>query len=193
MNRWPATSLTVVATTTDDFLPPIGQPATRALAAIGITRLDQLRQHRAADLLALHGVGPKAIRILEAALAERGWTFLTSAQALPADVQAYIDAVPTSHRAQFDRLHEIIMDELPTAEVVISYQMPLYKVGRRHVGLNAGRPTGVTLTTTSPDHVEPFRRRYPQYPTNKTSIPFRLDDELPEDGIREVIRRATQR
>lgn len=192
MSRARATSLTVVATTSDDSLPPIGQPATRALGAIGITRLDQLRQHRAADLLALHGVGPKAIRILDAALAERGWTFLTSAQALPADVQAYIDAVPPSHRAQFDRLHEIIMDELPTAEVVISYQMPLYKVGRRHVGLNAGRPTGVTLTTTSPDHVEPFRRRYPQHPTNKASIPFRLGDELPEDAIREVIRRATQ-
>jgi hypothetical protein len=29
-------------------------------------------------------------------------------------------------------------------------------------------------------------------PTNKTSIPFKLGDELPEDGIREVIRRATR-
>jgi hypothetical protein len=181
-----------MATTADVPLPAIGQPATRALAAIGVTNLEQLRGHRAAALLALHGVGPKAIRLLDAALAERGWSFLTSAQALPADVQAYIDAVPATHRAQFDRLHEIIMDELPTAEVVISYQMPLYKVGKRHVGLNAGRPTGVTLTTTSPAHVDGFRERYPQYPTNKTSIPFRLDDELPEDGIREVIRRATQ-
>lgn len=181
-----------MAATSEHPLRPIGQPAIRALAEVGITRLDELPRHRAADLLALHGVGPKAIRILDAALAVRGWSFLTSAQAPPADVQAYIDAVPASHRAQFDRLHEIVMEELPGAEVVISYKMPLYKVGRRHVGLNADRPTGVTLTTTSPDHVEPFRERYPQFPTNKASIPFKLDDDLPEDGIREVIRRATQ-
>ncbi len=181
-----------MTTMTDIPLPPIGRPATQALAAVGVTRLDQLPQHRAADLLALHGVGPKAIRLLTAALDDHGLSFLTSAQALPADVQAYIDAVPATSRAQFDRLHEIIMDELPDAEVVISYQMPLYKVGKRHVGLNASRPTGVTLTATSPDHIEPFRQRYPQFPTNKASIPFQLDDELPEEGIREVIRRATR-
>jgi len=182
-----------MTTSSDLALPAIGQPATRALAAIGVTRLDQLPAHRAAELLALHGVGPKAIQILEAALAERDWSFLTSAQALPADVQAYIDAVPASHRAQFDRLHEIIMSELPDAEVVISYRMPLYKVGKRHVGLNADRPTGVTLTTTSPDHIEPFRRRHPEARSNKTSIPFQLGDDLPEDTIREVIRRAVGR
>lgn len=179
-------------TTDDTNLPSIGAPATQALASVGITRLDQLREHRARDLLARHGVGPKAIRILTEALAERGMTFLTSAQELPADVQAYIDDVPSSHRAQFDRLHAIIMDELPDADVVISYKMPLYKVGRRHVGLNSGRPDGVTLTTTSPDHIEQFRRDHPAFPTNKTSIPFKLGDDLPEDGIREVIRRATR-
>jgi hypothetical protein len=173
-------------------LPPIGRPATQALAELGITRLDQLREHRAADLLAVHGVGAKAIKILEAALAERGWSFLTSAQALRPEVQAYIDAVPATHRAQFDRLHEIIMSELPTADVVISYKMPLYKVGKRHVGLNADRPTGVTLTATSPDHIEAFRQLYPQFTANKASIPFQLGDDLPEDGIRDVIRRATE-
>ena len=50
--------------TVDDPLPPIGAPATRALADIGITRLAQLPSHRARDLRALHGVGPRAIRIL---------------------------------------------------------------------------------------------------------------------------------
>jgi endonuclease III len=58
--------------TSDGDLPKIGAPATRALAAIGVTRLDQLVEHRAADLLALHGVGPKAVRILQASLADRG-------------------------------------------------------------------------------------------------------------------------
>jgi predicted flap endonuclease-1-like 5' DNA nuclease len=59
----------------DTPLPKIGAPATRALAAIGVTRLDQVAAHTAEELLALHGVGPRAIRILTAALQERGLSF----------------------------------------------------------------------------------------------------------------------
>jgi hypothetical protein len=55
-----------------DELPRIGAPATRALVAAGYTRLAQLHGVREADLLRLHGVGPKAIRILREALAARG-------------------------------------------------------------------------------------------------------------------------
>ncbi|MCM6775138.1 DNA-binding protein [Nocardia sp. CDC159] len=58
---------------TDSTLPHgIGAPATRALNAVGYTELEQLAGVPEAELLALHGVGPKAIRVLRAALAERG-------------------------------------------------------------------------------------------------------------------------
>lgn len=56
----------------DDDLPKIGAPATRALASIGVTRLDHLADRTEADLLALHGVGPRALRILKEALAGAG-------------------------------------------------------------------------------------------------------------------------
>lgn len=45
-------------------LPPIGRPATAALAGVGITGWSDLAGHTADELLALHGVGPKAITIL---------------------------------------------------------------------------------------------------------------------------------
>ena len=51
-----------------DELPRIRAPATRALAGIGVTRLSQLAEHRAADLRKLHGMGPRAIAILRQAL-----------------------------------------------------------------------------------------------------------------------------
>jgi hypothetical protein len=57
-----------------DDLPAIGAPATRALAAIGVTRLGQLPEHTAAELLALHGFGPRALRILQEALDAEGLT-----------------------------------------------------------------------------------------------------------------------
>lgn len=49
-------------------LPNIGGPATRALAGVGITTLDDLRGCDFEVLQSLHGVGPKAIRVLRAAM-----------------------------------------------------------------------------------------------------------------------------
>lgn len=57
-----------------DF-PKIGAPATQALALAGYSRLEQLPQVSAAELLKLHGVGPKAIGILRLALREQGLSF----------------------------------------------------------------------------------------------------------------------
>lgn len=47
-------------------LPALGKPATRALASIGVTTRAELAKYTAADLLALHGFGPKGIAILKA-------------------------------------------------------------------------------------------------------------------------------
>ena len=56
----------------NDDLPKIGAPATRALESIGISQLDQVVDWSKAELLALHGFGPTAFRILEEELAGRG-------------------------------------------------------------------------------------------------------------------------
>lgn len=53
-------------------LPSIGRPAAQALELIGITTLEQVAAHSEKDLLALHGIGPKAIRILRLELEARG-------------------------------------------------------------------------------------------------------------------------
>lgn len=53
----------------------IGRPATRALTLAGYTRLEQLTQVSEKELLELHGVGPKAVRILRETLSEQGLAF----------------------------------------------------------------------------------------------------------------------
>jgi len=60
-----------------DF-PNIGAPATRALSHEGYTQLKQLTKVSEAELAQLHGVGPKAIRILAEALKARGLSFKQS-------------------------------------------------------------------------------------------------------------------
>jgi predicted flap endonuclease-1-like 5' DNA nuclease len=52
-----------------------GRPAAGALAAAGIGSPQALAHWRAADVLALHGVGPKAMRALAEDLAARGLSF----------------------------------------------------------------------------------------------------------------------
>jgi hypothetical protein len=55
-----------------DTLPKIGAPATRALNNAGYTALGQLAGVRRSELAELHGMGPKALRIIEAELEQHG-------------------------------------------------------------------------------------------------------------------------
>lgn len=59
----------------DTFPPGLSQPARRALHGAGYTTLDQVATATEAELLRLHGMGPKGIRILREALHARGQSF----------------------------------------------------------------------------------------------------------------------
>ena len=58
-----------------DLPNAIGKTAARELALHGIDSLARVAAHSQAELLAIHGVGPKAIAILGEALAARGMRF----------------------------------------------------------------------------------------------------------------------
>ena len=61
---------------TESDLPKLASPAQRALAAAGITHLEQLTRISEAALAQLHGIGPNAIKTLRLALEEKGLSFL---------------------------------------------------------------------------------------------------------------------
>ena len=58
-----------------DLPPGIGKPALRALDDAGICTLDDAAKWQESELAALHGVGPKALGILKAALEAQGLSF----------------------------------------------------------------------------------------------------------------------
>jgi hypothetical protein len=58
-----------------DLPAGLGKPAQRALAEAEYSRLEQLTHVSEQEILALHGMGPKAVRLLREALAEKDWSF----------------------------------------------------------------------------------------------------------------------
>jgi predicted flap endonuclease-1-like 5' DNA nuclease len=61
-----------------DLPNEIGKTAARELSLHGITSLQQVAVHSKRELLAIHGVGPKAIAVLGDALTAKGLAYRES-------------------------------------------------------------------------------------------------------------------
>jgi hypothetical protein len=58
-----------------DLPTGLAKPAQRALAAAGYLRLEQFTKLSEADVLQLHGMGPKALDLIRRALMAQGLSF----------------------------------------------------------------------------------------------------------------------
>lgn len=56
-------------------LPRLAAPAMRALNGAGLTDLAKLARAREADVMALHGMGPNAMKAIKAAMKAKGLGF----------------------------------------------------------------------------------------------------------------------
>ena len=56
-------------------LPKLSAPAQRALASIGVQRLEQITKYKESEIKKLHGLGPSTIKSLHAALKAKGLAF----------------------------------------------------------------------------------------------------------------------
>ncbi len=90
-------------------------------------------------------------------------------------VQSYIDGVDPAHRPLFDRVHRLILAAHPDAAVVLSYQMPTYKVGRRRLYVGAWQH-GISLYGWRQDRDGGFIARHPELKTSKGTIKLRAQD-----------------
>jgi hypothetical protein len=106
-------------------------------------------------------------------------------------VRRYVESAPPEHRALFDRVHALILEVHPGADVVISYQMPTYRVGRRRLHV-ATWAHGVSLYGWSQGHDGGFTERHPELLSGKGTIRLRPQDStrISDDELRDVIRSA---
>ena len=106
-------------------------------------------------------------------------------------VRDYIDGIDPEHRPLFERIHRLILAAHPEAAVVLSYQMPTYKVGRRRLYVGAWKH-GVSIYGWQQGRDAAFIARHPALKTGKGTIQLRPEDAaaIPDDEFRVLIRAA---
>ena len=103
----------------------------------------------------------------------------------------YVAALQPYQRLIFERIHRLVLDACPTAEVGLSYKMPTYRVGKRrlHVGAWAH---GISIYGWKAHGDGGFTRRHPDLQTSTGTIQLRPDQAavISDDEIRTLARAA---
>ncbi len=94
---------------------------------------------------------------------------------IPQPVQDYIDGIPAEKRPLFDRIHRLILQAHPGAEVTLSYKMPAYKAGHRRLYVGAWKH-GISVYGWLQDRDGGFAARHPELVTSKGTLQLRPDD-----------------
>ena len=105
------------------------------------------------------------------------------------EAQTYIDAIAPEQRPLFDRMDGLIREIHPDAEVVLSYKMPTYKVGKRRLYVGVWKH-GISLYGWGQGEDAGFTDRHPELSSGKGTI--RLSPEAAEhiadDELRDLVR-----
>jgi uncharacterized protein YdhG (YjbR/CyaY superfamily) len=106
-------------------------------------------------------------------------------------VRDYVDAIAPEHRPLFDRLHRLVLEVRPDAAVVLSYQIPTYKVGGRRLFVGAWKH-GVSIYGWGQGRDAGFTARRPELKTGRGTIRLRPEDAagIPDDEFRDLVRAA---
>lgn len=106
-------------------------------------------------------------------------------------VRHYIDAIGPGQRPLFDRIHRLVTEAYPDVEVVLSYQMPTYKVGERRLYVAAWK-NWVALYGWQQDRDAGFTARHPELTSNKGTIRLRPEDAagIPDTELMDLVRAA---
>jgi uncharacterized protein YdhG (YjbR/CyaY superfamily) len=106
-------------------------------------------------------------------------------------VRAYIDAIAPETRPAFDRIHRLIVDIYPDAQVKLSYQIPTYTFGRGRLFVGAWKH-GLSIYGWDEGRDAGFLKRHPELKTSKGTIQLRPDQasQIPDEELRSLIRAA---
>lgn len=103
-------------------------------------------------------------------------------------VQDYIDAIPPVHRPLFDRVHRLVLDAHPGAQMVIAYKMPTYVVGERRLHVAVWKH-GLSFYGWRADRDGGFTARHPELTGDKGTIrlPPAAAEHITDEDLRGLV------
>jgi len=178
-------------------------PAQRALAGLRLSKVEDLAKHTRTSVAGLHGIGPSAMRIIEEELVCLDLAFKSEGRikgkpegktAGPSammgsdatTIDEYIKVFPKATRDRLAEIRKIIREEAPEASEKIAYRMPTFVLGGNLIHF-AGYERHIGIYPT-PSGIEAFKAELDAYKNAKGSVQFPLDEPLPTDLIRRIVR-----
>jgi uncharacterized protein YdhG (YjbR/CyaY superfamily) len=106
-------------------------------------------------------------------------------------VKAYVDAIAPEHRPLFDRIERLVLEVHPEAEVVLSYKIPTYVVGRRRLFVGVWKH-GLSVYGWDQGCDAGFIARHPELKTSKGTIQLRPKDAagITDEELRDLVHAA---
>jgi len=102
------------------------------------------------------------------------------------EVIDYGAAIAPEHRELFDRVHRLILEACPDAEVVLAYKMPTYRIAGRRLNV-AVWSHGVSIYGWKTHGDGGFTRRHPELQTSRGTIQLRRPGRVSSAGPRVLI------
>lgn len=105
------------------------------------------------------------------------------------ETRAYVEGIPAGTRPLFDRLHGLVTELHPEADLALSYGMPTYRVhGLLLLHVGSWRH-GVSLYGWDAERGAEFAARHPGTLTSKGTIRLRPDQAaaIPDEHLRALI------
>jgi uncharacterized protein YdhG (YjbR/CyaY superfamily) len=185
----------------DGLLEKLASPAKRALEALKLKSIEALAKYRKDELAALHGIGPSALRTIEAEMAKSGIKFKATtslratsrtasrAPAAPAGyatIDEYLRGFSGEARERLEKMRAVIREHAPDALERIAYQMPTFSQNGNLVHFAAYKDHIGFYPT--PSGIESFERELAPYKSGKGSIRFPLDRPMPWELIARIVR-----
>ncbi|MGH7903829.1 MAG: iron chaperone [Candidatus Dormibacteraceae bacterium] len=135
--------------------------------------------------------GPAELARLELEVRQPAFCGRSECGGMDDAVRTYIDAIAPEYRPLFDRIHRLVLETCPDATVVLSYQVPTYRVGRRQLFVGVWKH-GVSIYGWGQGRDGGFIDRHSELRTGKGTIQLRPEDAatIPDGELRDLVRAA---
>ncbi|MCW1949092.1 MAG: DUF1801 domain-containing protein [Candidatus Shapirobacteria bacterium] len=101
-------------------------------------------------------------------------------------VGEYIDRQPLLQKELLNKIRQLIKELIPNAEERMSYGVPAFRLDGKQI-LYAAFKNHIGFYP-EPEIIEKFKKELVNYETTKGTIKFNLDEPIPYDLMRKIIR-----